>query len=226
VKVVFARLILPGLCSCWNLVGRAAPSSGPSRGGYSGGQSRAAASSSSSGGGGAAANPGNVCRFGRGCHREGCYYSHPEGRDVDDGMAPAGGISAGPGAQRGGARAAAPISPTSGRSDFDPEDWEEEPTEEEFFAAQGGVQVCECCNGKPLECQTPGCKAAGKCGCTLGETVEDDQEDDSLRDEWFPAYRDCPCCAGTIYRCKKLQDDCVSGNCYCSLEKAKPVATQ
>ena len=38
------------------------------------------------------------CKFGRACHRPGCYFAHPEGRDCDDGAGAA---------QPGGARPAA-----------------------------------------------------------------------------------------------------------------------
>ena len=42
------------------------------------------------------------------------------------------------------------------------------------------------------------------------------------RDEWFPESRNCPCCEGSIYRCRRQQDDCVSGQCSCSLSKGQP----
>jgi hypothetical protein len=87
-----------------------------------------------------------------------------------DSSAP-GGISAGPGARKHD-----PISPAD---QFDGEEWEEELKEEDFIAAEGGLEPCECCGGKPLECTTPSCKAAGKCGCMMGETA-DDEEDESL----------------------------------------------
>lgn len=35
-------------------------------------------------GGAMKSNPGNVCRYGRSCHRSECYYTHPDGRDIDD----------------------------------------------------------------------------------------------------------------------------------------------
>lgn len=223
----------------------------PSRAPYGGG---AAQQRNGAAGGGAQSNPGNVCRFGRQCHRDGCYYAHPDGREMDDGQGPPGGISAGP-----GARAKAPVSPTSGRSDFNPDEWEgdeEGKLEEEEAAALAALEQCECCGGRPLECQTPACRQAGRCFCTQGEAGEEGVDDSwsvlSLctrpeasaacsnaveqpcspflfvvcfvhfrRDEWFPDSRNCPCCAGSIYRCQKQQPDCVSGNCFCSLSKGK-----
>jgi hypothetical protein len=174
--------------------------------------------SSSAGGSGGGQT---VCRFGRTCHRQGCFYSHPEGRDIDGTSAPA--ISAGPGAQMMAQGVPDRFqSPSQDESAFDVDELEGGPSlEEQEAAALAALQQCECCGGRPNECETPACKAAGRCFCTMGDQNADDEEaDDSWRDEWFPQYRDCPCCAGSIYRCKKQQDDCVSGHCFCSMSKA------
>jgi hypothetical protein len=36
------------------------------------------------------AAPRTVCRYGRACHRQGCYFAHPEGRDIDGQPSPYG----------------------------------------------------------------------------------------------------------------------------------------
>ena len=52
--------------------------------------------------------------------------------------------------------------------------------EDEFVAQHtAGIEPCECCGGRPFDCSAPSCRAAGKCGCMMGE-VEDEDEDDSL----------------------------------------------
>jgi len=172
--------------------------------------------SSKSGGGGGGGGQ-TVCRFGRSCHRDGCFYAHPEGRDYDGSAAPIGAISAGPGAQHAPGR-----QPSPPQDEFDADEFEGGPSlEEQEAAALAALEQCECCGGRPYECSTPACAAQGRCFCTMGGADPDNEEaDDSWRDEWFPASKDCPCCAGSIYRCQQQKDDCVSGQCYCSLTKA------
>jgi hypothetical protein len=130
---------------------------------------------------------GNVCRFGRGCHRESCFYVHPNGREIDD--APPGAISAGPGAR--------PVS-SSPNADFD--EWEQQ---EEIAAAQeeaaalAAIQNCECCGGRPYECQNAACKDAGRCGCTMGDEDDDNEADDS----WSDTHRTPPPRMRVQWRC-------------------------
>jgi len=94
---------------------------------------------------------------------------HPEGREIDD--APPGAISAGPGA----------LSPNNELDDW--EQQEEYAAQQEEAAALAAIQHCECCGGRPYECQNAACKDAGRCGCTMG-----DEDDNDVDDSWSEAH--------------------------------------
>lgn len=147
-----------------------------------------------------------VCRWGRQCHRSECWFLHPEGRDLDQGG--------------GAARSSPPI------DDYDD-------ALDEFENGQDGHTDsheefnCPCCNGNPENCQTPSCKAAGVCACQQDRIVEAEMDEDvgpdSWKDEWFPQSRDCECCKGYVYNCKKSQSKCSQGVCFCKAETDEDV---
>jgi len=181
-----------------------------------------AASAGGSGGGPA------VCRFGRACHRHDCYFLHPEGRNIDKPSAqrvPAWSLGGGGTGMNESKTASQRPTSTSPAAEFNPDEWEEASP---IHASPG----CECCQGQPLNCQSAGCAAqGGRCGCTFGEDANEPEEqfedegEDSWRDEWYPQSRECECCAGTIYRCKMMKNECkVKGQCYCYHGEPHPTA--
>ena len=45
----------------------------------------------------------------------------------------------------------------------------------------------------------------------------DNSDDSEDEDNWFPKYKDCPCCYGFVYKCKG--EACFSlGECYCKMK--------
>lgn len=44
----------------------------------------------------------------------------------------------------------------------------------------------------------------------------ENKKDDTWKDEWYAASRDCACCKGFIYKCKVQEIFCQSGECFCS----------
>ncbi|CAM9160945.1 unnamed protein product [Choristocarpus tenellus] len=190
------------------------------------------------------------CRFGTQCHRMDCWYSHPEGRIIDNGSSYGGGMP-----MRGGGRGG-PMRSGMMPSGGGPPGGAGSPI------MGGGGQACRFgfgCHRRDCHFSHPGGRkidsdgrggsgASGgggggarqglirfpsnssigsmtrgmsevisevSFGSYRGGTTDDDQD---LKDTWFPRCRDCSCCKGYMYGCKA--DICESiGQCTCSIEE-------
>ncbi|MCJ1296689.1 hypothetical protein MMC34_008255 [Xylographa carneopallida] len=164
------------------------------------------AASAKRGGGGPA-----VCRYGRECHREGCYFAHPEGRALDERR------GSGTGGRAGGAGGAGRASPS---------DDEVADALDEFEAANGQLTSEE-------EDEAAFRRYKQSLGIVDDDEEEEEEEqhvpngprgggrggvDDTWKDEWFANSRLCDCCKGYVYRCEKQQPTCAQGKCFCSAQ--------
>ena len=179
-----------------------------------------------------------VCRYGRECHRDGCYFVHPEGRLVDE--------RRGSGVGAGGRSSPSDDEVADALDEFEAangltEEEEDEAAFRQYKASMGAADddddfVCPCCNGRPAGCtNTSSCQRAGICACQA-DRIEDGGGsrtstgrasggggggagggvDDTWKDEWFADSRLCDCCHGYVYRCERQQPTCEQGKCYCS----------
>lgn len=162
-----------------------------------------------------------VCRYGRECRRAECWFTHPEGREIDSGEftpnAPSRQLD------DNVVNSRPPInSPDS--IDFDAELDEFEAkldAENDNSFDDDGYEDnnfdCPCCNNNPQGCTgTPQCKSSGICVCQMGMQSEREiAADDTWRDEWFPSSRNCACCNGYAYRCAKQDVACTAEECFC-----------
>jgi len=142
------------------------------------------------------------CRFGRKCTRRDCYFSHPNGREIEE---------------RG----------SNGNEEKDDGDEFRELEiqraleEEEDIRNQGAVDEdswfpicsdCECCKGFIYRCSCPDafcsrCSAAAAIAAHEEETAADSETQGNSnedwapwKDEWFADSKDCSTCHGYRYR--------------------------
>jgi len=176
-----------------------------------------------------------VCRYGRECHRDGCYFVHPEGRTIDERRGGSGGSGDG-----GGRASPSDDEVAEALDEFEAangltEEEEDEAAFRQYKAQMGAADdddedefICPCCNGHPTGCtNTPLCQRGGMCACQAGR-IEDGHDsrgpgrasgggvDDTWKDEWFADSRTCDCCHGYVYRCERQQQSCAQGKCFCS----------
>ena len=165
-----------------------------------------ASSSNKRGGGGPA-----VCRYGRECHRAGCYFLHPEGRTIDERR------GSGTGGGGGGGRASPSDDEVADALDeFEAangltEEEEDEAAFQRYKASLGVADDDE--EEDDFVTNNGGGGSSGGSGGGGGGGF-----DDTWKDEWFADSRLCDCCHGYVYRCERQQPTCAHGKCFCSAQ--------
>ena len=154
-----------------------------------------------------------VCRYGRECHRDGCYFLHPEGRAVDDRRG--GGAGGGGGGGRGSpsddevADALDEFESANGLT----EEEEDEAAFRQYAASMGAYDE----DDDDFVDSIVG--SSDSRGGTDRPSGGGAVVDDTWKDEWFADSRLCDCCHGYVYRCERQQPTCQHGKCYCSAQR-------
>ena len=149
-----------------------------------------------------------VCRYGRECHRDGCYFVHPEGRLIDERRGSAGG-------GRGGGGRASPSDDevADALDEFEAANGLNEDEEDEVAFRQYKASLGVADDEDDDEFVYPiddGNESRTGQGRASGGV------DDTWKDEWFADSRLCDCCHGYVYRCERQQPTCQQGKCFCS----------
>lgn len=173
--------------------------------------------------------PPTVCRFGRKCHRPGCYYAHPEGRDIDS----QGAVGAPRGAPEGGPHAG----PATAFSLLNPNlNGNPASVTRTLPPSKVPCKFDRKCSRKECYFYHPNGRELDDGFEVASDEHEDEideieraieQEDEAKMDHvtsdntdtWFPGSQSCTCCQGYRFRCdcKDQEDGCKK----CTL-KAQP----